>query len=205
MESIKNMKKWQIVLAMLALTVIVGSITVYKTQELEFAGGGIKQVTTSGLDITVLACNPSPLPQTIDLMQAVLYSQSNNLGTFEVTGTTIPPYSQAEMDGTFTFQDFSSLKNFIGWIVNNQNPEDFQATLLVKTKILGVIPYSYKKSYDLASFEDMFLGSSNWSCQKQGVVQPSDIKQQLSLTQERLNAADLLYLNEINSTNSTNP
>jgi LEA14-like dessication related protein len=175
----------------------------YKMQELEFAGGGVNQVTTSGMDITVLACNPSPLPQSIDLMQAVLYSQSNAIGTFELTGKTVPPNSQTTLDGTITFQDFGSMKNFIGWMVNDQSPADFQATVLVKAKILDIIPYSYKKNYDFTSFEDILFGSKQWSCQKQGIVQPSDVRQQLTLAQARLDAAELLYSNNINSTNST--
>ena len=136
-------------------------------------------------------------------MQAILYFQSNEIATFEAIGKTVPPNSQTTLDGTITFQDFDSMKNFVGWIVNGENPSDFQATVLVKTKILGIIPYSSKKNYDLTSFKDFIFGSDHWSCQKQGMVESSDVKQQLTLVQARLNAAELLYTNNINSTNST--
>ena len=196
------MKRGKVIASIIIAIVAVVSVTMYKIQDLEFAGGGINQVTTSGMDIAILACNPSPLPQSIDLMQAVLSFQSNTIGTFEATGKTIPSHSQTAMDGTITFQDFNSMKNFIGWIENDQNPSDFQATVLVKTKVLYLIPYSYKKSYDFTSFEEMLFGSKQWSCQKQGIVQQSDVKQQLTLAQARLNAAELLYSNNMNSTNS---
>ena len=196
------MKKWYFIVGIIAI-VVAAFATMYKMQDLEFAGGGVNQVTTSGLDVTILACNPSPLPQSIDLMQAVLYFQSNTIGTFEVAGKTIPPNSENTMDGTITFQDFDSMKNFIGWIENDQNPSDFQATVLVKTKVLGVVPYSFKKNYDFTSFEEMLFGSKQWSCQKQGIVSSNDVKQQLTLAQARLNAAELLYSNSFNSTNST--
>jgi len=198
-----SMKKGQIIAGIIIAVAVASSITMYKMQDLEFAGGGVNQVIASGMGVTVLACNPSPLPQRIDLMQAVLYYQSNAIGTFEVTGKTVPSNSQTTMDGTITFQDIDYMKNFIGWIENDQNPSDFQATVLVKTKVLDVIPYSYKKSYDFTSFEEMLFGSKQWSCQKQGIVQPSDVKQQLTLAQARLNAAELLYSNNANSTNST--
>lgn len=197
------MSRTKIIVGVIIAIVVAAFATMYKGQDLEFAGGGVNQVTTSGLDVTMLVCNPSPLPQSIELMQAVLYFQSNTIGTFEVTGKAIPPNSQTTMDGTITFQDFNSMKNFIGWIENDQNPSDFQATVLVKTKVLDVIPYSYKKSYDFTSFEQMLFGSKQWSCQKQGIVSPNDVKQQLTLAQARLNAADLLYSNSLNSTNST--
>jgi len=83
------MKKWYFIVGIIAI-VVAAFATMYKMQDLEFAGGGVNQVTTSGLDVTILACNPSPLPQSIDLMQAVLYFQSNTIGTFEVAGKTIP-------------------------------------------------------------------------------------------------------------------
>ena len=197
------MKRRKVVASIIIAIVAAVSVTMYKMQDLEFAGGGVNQVTASGMDIAILACNPSPLPQSIDLMQAVLYFQSNAIGTFEVAGKTVPPNSQTTMDGTITFQDFNSMKNFIGWIENDQNPPDFQATVLVKTKILDVIPYSYKKNYDFTSFEEMIFGSTEWSCQKQDIVSPSNVKQQLTLAQARLDAAELLYSNNVNSTNST--
>ena len=197
------MKKIYFIIGIIVVIAVAAFATVFKMQDLEFAGGGVNQVTSSGMDIIILVCNPSPLRQSIDLMQAVLYFQSNTIGTFEVTGKAVPPNSQTTMDGTITFQDFNSMKNFIGWIENDQNPSDFQATVLVKTKVLDVIPYSYKISYDFASFEEMLFGSKQWSCQKQGMVSPNDVKQQLTLAQARLNAAELLYSNSLNSTNST--
>jgi len=197
------MRKRYFVIGIIITVVIAVSFTIYKIQDLEFTGGGINQVTASGMDVAVLACNPSPLPQRIDLMQAVLYFHSNPMATFEVTGKMIPPGSQTTMDGTITFQDIDSMKSFIGWIENDQNPSEFQATVLVKAKILDLAPFSYKKNYDFTGFEEMFFGSKQWSCQKQGVVQSSDIKKQLTFAQVRLAAAELLYSNKINSTNST--
>lgn len=203
MQTKTNMKKVLVILGIIIAVGITVSVTMYKMQDLEFAGGGINQVTASGMDITVLACNPSPIPLSIDLMQAVLYFQSSSIATFEVTGKTIPPDSQTMVDGTITFVDFNSMKNFIGWIENDQNPSDFKATVLVNTKVLNLIPYSYKKRYDFTGFEGMFFGSKQWSCPKQGIVKPSDVKQQLMLAQARLDAAELFYSNKINSTNST--
>ena len=188
------------------IIVIIAAILVifYKPQDVEFAGGGVNEITTSGIDMVVLACNPSPFTQSIDLMEAVLYFQSNDIGTLEVTGKEIQPHSQSAMTGTITFQDFDSMKNFVGWMVNGQNPSDFQATVLVKTKMLNLIPYSYKKTYDFAGFEDLLFGSKQWSCQQQGIVTESAVKQQLILAHSRLNAAQLLYSNNINITNNQN-
>ena len=59
-------KKGKIIAGVIIVAIAIISVTMYKMQELEFAGGGINQVTASGIDITVLACNPSLLPQNID-------------------------------------------------------------------------------------------------------------------------------------------
>lgn len=188
------MKKGLVTLGVIVLLVAVFASVLYKTQDLEFAGAGVNQVTDSGISLTLLACNPSIFPQNIETMQAVLYFQSNNIGTLDVTAKTIPSGSQATMDGTITFSDFDSMKNFVGWVLDNQNPSDFKATMLVKTKILNMIPRSYQKSYDLPGFVNLIFGNQGWSCNsKQGLVETQNIKEQLSLAQSRLSAAELLY------------
>ncbi len=181
------------------LGVVILSVTVlaslfYTTQDIQFAGAGIKQVTDSGVNLTVLACNPSFFPQEIETVQAVLYSQSNEIGTLEITGKTVPSNSVTTMDGTITLQDFSSMRNFIGWLADGNNPQDFKATVLVQTKILGIVPHSYQKNYDFPRFTNLIFGTNQWSCSsKQGLVDASDIKQDLILAKSRLSAAELLY------------
>lgn len=204
------MRKEIIILGVTILIVTVALFVTlfYGVQSLQFAGGGINQVTATGIDLTLLTCNPSFVPQSIEEIDADLNDKSGNIGSLTV-GNITPSGSQAKMDATLTFTDFESMKTFVGWILNNTNPSDFQATVLVKTKILNLIPYSYEKSYDFAEFDGILFDNKDWGCKsKQGFVQASDIQGQLMSAQSRFSASELLYsgksILEGNSTKTEN-
>ena len=177
----------------------------YGVQGLQFAGDGINQVTATGIELTLFACNPSFVPQSIEEINADLNDESGNIGSLTVDNV-VSSNSQTKMDATLTFTDFESMKMFVDMILNNANPPDFQATVLVKTKIMNLIPYSYEKIYGFSEFYNMMFDHKEWSCQsKPGFLQEADIKEELMSAQSRFSASELLYSDKnIMEENSTN-
>jgi len=168
-------------------------VTIIGVHCLQFAVGGINRVTATGIDLTLLSCSPSFVPQSIEEIDASLNDKSGNIGSLTVANIT-PWGSQTKMDATLTFTDFESMKTFVSSILTNANPPDFQAAVLIKTKILGLIPYSYEKSYGFQEFVDFLFGHKGWSCKsKQGPLQDVDIKDQLMSAQSRFSVSELLY------------
>ena len=172
----------------------------YSTKSLEFSVLEIGQVGASEMDISIDACNPSVLPVSVEGIEAVLHGSSGDYGTIAAGSKYIPPLSEETMQGTLDFADFNSMKNVVDWVLNNESSADFNATILVKSKIMGVIPYSYEKNYDLTEFSDILFGNHPWSCKQNHA---NDVKQQLSLAQVRMSAASLIYSGKIGIGNST--
>ncbi|MDE1726959.1 MAG: hypothetical protein KGH89_06795 [Thaumarchaeota archaeon] len=173
---------------------------------LEFAGGGLGQVSASEIDVNLAVCNPSFVPVTVESIESDMHGISNDYGSLEMTGKTIQPYSQEKLQGTLSFVDFDAMKTFVDWTISNETGTDFNSTLLIKTKVLGLIPYSYEKNYNLEEFSNLVFGKGKWDCQL--TQNYGDVKQQLMLVQARMSVAGLLYSGNIgmgdNSTKSIN-
>ncbi|MDE1827456.1 MAG: hypothetical protein KGH83_07695, partial [Thaumarchaeota archaeon] len=126
----------------------------------------------------------------------------------EVTGNTVQPLSEGQLQGTLGFTDSNTMKTFVNWVLNNESNADFNSTLVIKTKVLGLIPYSYEKNYDLLAFSNVIFGKGQWDCQSKQSYVAENIRQQLTLVQARISAAGLLYSRDItggnNATESTN-
>ncbi|MGI0046735.1 MAG: hypothetical protein ACREBB_06055 [Nitrosotalea sp.] len=189
-----------IVLA-IAATILFVELS-YSVKSLEFAGGGVGQVETSGMGISLNVCNPSLVPVSIDSITANLTGSSGDYGLLEIAGKSVPPLSQGTLQGSMDFTDLNSMKTFVDWVLNNQTNADFNSTLLVKAKVLGIIPYSYEKNYDLVTFSNLVFGKGEWTCQSEQNY-TGNIKQQLILAQARMSTTDLLYSDTMGIYNST--
>ena len=185
-----------VVVIVIALSALSAGVS-YSAKSLEFAGGGIGQVNTSGLDITLAVCNPSFVPVTVESVESDMRGTSGDYGSLEVTGNMIPPLSEGQLQGTLGFTDSNTMKTFVNWVLSNESNANFNSTLVIKTKILGLIPYSYEKNYDLLSFSNVIFGKGQWDCQSKQDYVDENIKQQLSLVQARISAAGLLYSGDI--------
>ncbi len=183
------------------LAAVMFTLFTYTTKNLEIEGSEIGQVGASEMGISFEACNPSIIPVTIDGIEVNLHGSSGNYGMLTTEGKTIPPVSEETLQGTIDFTDFGTMKTIVDWLLNNESNADFNATLLVKTKTFGIIPYSNEKNYDLQEFSNVLFGKNHWSCtQKTG-----DMIQQLSLVQGRMSMASLIYSGQIgNSTREEN-
>jgi hypothetical protein len=200
-----------VVIVIVLSTLFIG--VSYSAKSLEFAGGGIGQVNTSGMDITLVVCNPSFVPVIVESVESDMHGTSGDYGTLEVTGNIVQPLSEEQLQGTLGFTDSDTMKTFVNWVLNNESNADFNSTLLIKTKVLGLIPYSYEKNYALPAFSSLVFGKGQWDCQSKQSYVDENIRQQLILVQARMSAAGLLYSGDIaggnnateyaNETNST--
>ena len=188
----------------LALLIILVSgafiVLWYSTKNLEFRVSEIGQVGASEMDVSIETCNPFVLPVAVQDIEANLHGSSGDYGTIVTGGKSIPPLSEETIQGTLDFTDFDSMKRVVDWILNNESNADFNVTVLVNEKILGVIPYSYEKNYDLTEFSSMLFGNNQLACKQSHV---SDVKQQLSMVQARMSAASLIYSGKVGIGNGT--
>ncbi|MGH2611765.1 MAG: hypothetical protein ACRDFB_01795, partial [Rhabdochlamydiaceae bacterium] len=201
-----------VVVAVIALSVLFIGVS-YSAKSLEFAGGGIRRVDTSSMDITLAVCNPSFVPVIVESVESDMRSTSGDYGSLEVTGNMVRPLSDEQFQGTLGFDDYTAMGKFVDLVLNNESDADFNSTLLIKTKVLGLIPYSYEKNYDLLAFSNLVFGKGQWDCQSKQSYVSDNVRQQLTLVQTRMSAADLLYSGDIaygnnaieyaNETNST--
>jgi hypothetical protein len=200
-----------VVVIVIALSALFIGLS-YLAKSLEFAGGGIGQINTSGMDITLVVCNPSFVPVTVESVESDMRGTAVDYGSLEVTGNMVSPLSEGQLQGTLGFTDSDTMKTFVNWVLNNESNADFNSTLLIKTKVLGLIPYSYEKNYDLPAFSSLVFGKGQWDCQSKQSYVDNNVREQLSLVQARMSAAGLLYSGGITGgnnateyTNETNP
>lgn len=191
-----------VVAIVIALSLLFTGVS-YSAKSLEFAGGGIGQVNTSGLDVTLAVCNPSFVPVTVESIESKIHGTSGDYGSLEVTGSMVPPLSEGRLQGTLGFTDSNTMKTFVNWVLSNESNADFNSTLVIKTKVLGLIPYSYEKNDDLLAFSNIIFGKGQWDCQSPQSYVVENTRQQLALVQARISAAGLLYSGDITGGNDT--
>ncbi|MGB9003080.1 MAG: hypothetical protein WCC52_04670, partial [Nitrosotalea sp.] len=118
------------------------------------------------------------------------------------TGNMVPSLSEEQLQGTLGFTDSDTMKTFVDWVLNNESNVDFNSTLLIKTKVLGLIPYSYEKNYDFPAFSNLIFGKGQWDCQSKQSYVSDNIREQLTLVQARMSAAGFLYSGDITGENN---
>ena len=206
LQALYAILKRSIVLLVSAISIAAACIFVvlhHSEKSLEFAGVEIGRVDASGMDVSFLACNPSIVPITVEGVEANLGDISGSSGSLVIVGNVIPPLAQIPLQGRLDFTDFGAMKTFVDLILNNDTNADFNATLVVKAKLLGVVPYSYTEDFNSTEFSSLVFGNEKWDCQaKQDNA--NNIRQQLVLTQARMSTTSLLYLDKVGMANNTN-
>lgn len=170
---------------------------------MELGEVSIGEIGASGMTVSVLACNPSLLPVTVEGVEADLGSSQGASGSLDLGGASLAPLSSGTLQGSLQFSDFGSMKSFVGAALGSAPDPDFYATVKVDERVLGVFPYLQEKKYSMDEFAPMIFGQGQWSCNKQSL--PGDARGDLSLAWARMSAAGLLYSDKggLNSTNST--
>lgn len=191
-----------IVSIMAVAAAVVFVVLHHAEKSIEFTVESVGQVDPSGVGVSLLACNPSFVPITVEGIEADLSGSSGNYGSLLVTGSAIPPLSQETLRGRLGFADFNTMETFVGWVMNNQSDADFDATVVVKAKLLGIIPYAEEKNYSLPQFSKMLFGNGAPACKIKDNA--PEVRQQLALAQSRMSATSLLYLDKTGLGNGTN-
>lgn len=198
------MKRSLITLAVVAVAAIFVILGIsYSAKSLEFAGGGIGRADTSRMDITLTVCNPSPVPVTVESVGSEMRGTSGDYGSLDVAGNMVGPLSEDQLKGTLSFDDSNSMKKFVYWVLNNESDADFNSTIIIKAKVLGLIPYTYEKNYDLTDFSNLVFGKGRWDCKSNQSYVSDNVRQQLTLVQIQMSAANLLYSDGIVGQNYT--
>lgn len=192
-----------IVVSIVAITGAVTFVLLHHAEKsINFEVDSVGQVGPSGMDLSLLACNQSPVPIILEGVEVDLGGSSENYGSLTVQEKLIPPASEEQLQGRLDFVDFNAMKNVIDWTLHNQTSADFNATVLVKAKVLGIIPYSYEENYGVKEFSTFLLGNENKACKTQNGA--NDIRQQLALVQARMSSASFLYSDNAGVGNETN-
>ncbi len=196
--------KRSVALLISAVSIVAMAFVVlhHSEKSLELAGLAVERVDASGIDMSFQACNPSIVPITVEEVDGNLDSSQARYGTLAVAGKPISALSQESIEGRLNFVDFESMKSFLDLVLYDKTNPDFNATILVKEKLFGAIPYSYEKNYGPAEFSNLIFGNVPWDC-KTKPNHSSDIKEQLVLAEARMNMTSLLYLDKIQLGNET--
>ncbi|MDE1861689.1 MAG: hypothetical protein KGI33_02125 [Thaumarchaeota archaeon] len=157
---------------------------------LEFAADSIGRVDASGIQVSFLICNPSPMPITLEGARESLDGPKGAYGTLSMPALTVPAVSSATLEGWADFASPAAMKGFIDSILSNRTSTN--ATLAVSEKLLGLVPYSFK-SESRQSLAGLFTGSVKWDC-KDIPNHGLQIRQRLEVADAQISAAHLLYL-----------
>lgn len=181
---------------MMTSSILIVSLCVtliYGIQGLQITAVSINRLTVDGMDLTLMSCNPSFIPQSIERLKTELTDKSGPVGSLTVNNL-VSSGSQTKMEATLSFTDFEYMKNFVSWVLNSTNPQDFHATVFVKSKIMNIFPYDYEKKYNFSEFSNSLFNHNGWSCQsKPNYLQDNDIRMQLLAIQSRFSVSELLY------------
>lgn len=192
-----------LIVSAISIIAAVSFVTInHAEKSFGFAVESVGRVDPSGMNLSLIVCNPSVVPVTLEGIAADLGGSSGTYGSISVPGGAVQPLSEQSLQGRMDFADFDTMKTVVNWVLDNQSGADFKATVLVKAKFLGLIPYSSERIYDLPAFSSLLFGSGPSTCHAKN--NSEEIKQQLTLAQARMSVAGLLYSDKASLGNETN-
>ena len=115
-------------------------------------------------------CNPMPFSTSFQKFQIMTFYDAENIGTYEITSTTIEPQSSIIKEGNFSTEEFQSTQHmfmtldyeFDGGAIR-VDPNKFIILVNIQTSIAGIIPYSHTNQ--ITGFElDQNLKTKELSC-----------------------------------------
>ena len=115
-------------------------------------------------------CNPMPFSTSFQKFQIMTFYDAENIGTYEITSTTIEPQSSIIKEGNFSTEEFQSTQHmfmtldyeFDGGAIR-VDPNKFIILVNIQTPIAGIIPYSHTNQ--ITGFElDQNLKTKELSC-----------------------------------------
>jgi hypothetical protein len=115
-------------------------------------------------------CNPMPFSTSFQKFQIMTFYDAENIGTYEITSTTIESQSSIIKEGNFSTEKFQSTQHmfmtldyeFDGGAIR-VDPNKFIILVNIQTPIVGIIPYSHTNQ--ITGFElDQTLKTKELSC-----------------------------------------
>jgi len=115
-------------------------------------------------------CNPMPFSVSFDKFQIDSFYDTKNIGTYEITSTTIEPHSSIEKKGNFFTEEYQSTQHMFLTLDYEFNggeirvdPNKFIVIVSIHTPIAGIIPYSH--NLQISGFElDQIMINQELSC-----------------------------------------
>ena len=188
------MRKYRVVLtAVIAALAAAALLFVASSQEgLEFAGESIGKVDSSGMSISFSVCNPAVVPVFLSGATGEIAGSGDLNATLEIRGRGIGPLSSGTVGATVRFAGPGAMARFVDMVMGNSTSQA-SGNLTVSERLLGVLPYSYSKTYDGRSLSGMVLGNVRWAC-KDKPDNAGNMMQRLEVARAQISAANLLYL-----------
>jgi len=115
-------------------------------------------------------CNQMPFPISFEKLQIGSFYNAENIGTYEIMGTTIEPQSSIVTNGNFFTEEYQSTQRLFltldyefGGGEIRVDPNKFIVIVSIHTPIAGIIPYS--QDLQISGFElDQIMKNQELSC-----------------------------------------
>ena len=170
------MNKYSIITLIAILIIIIpfvySGINIIGANQLEYKWNGSEEFSFFAMSNNgdIEFCNPMPFSTSFQKFQIMTFYDAENIGTYEITSTTIEPQSSIIKEGNFSTEEFQSTQHmfmtldyeFDGGAIR-VDPNKFIILVNIQTPIAGIIPYSHTNQ--ITGFElDQNLKTKELSC-----------------------------------------
>ena len=170
------MNKYSII-TIIAISIMVipfaySGLNIIGANQLEYKWNGSEEFSFFAMSNNgnIEFCNPMPFSTSFQKFQIMTFYDAKNIGTYEITSTTIESQSSIIKEGNFSTEKFQSTQHmfmtldyeFDGGAIR-VDPNKFIILVNIQTPIVGIIPYSHTNQ--ITGFElDQTLKTKELSC-----------------------------------------
>ena len=170
------MNKYSIITIIAIIIIVIpfaySGLNVIGANQLEYKWNGSEEFSFFAMSNNgdIEFCNPMPFSTSFQKFQIMTFYDAENIGTYEITSTTIEPQSSIIKEGNFSTEEFQSTQHmfmtldyeFDGGAIR-VDPNKFIILVNIQTPIAGIIPYSHTNQ--ITGFElDQNLKTKELSC-----------------------------------------
>ena len=170
------MNKYSIIVFAAIIVIIIpfvySGLNIIGANQLEYKWSGSEEFSFFAMSNNgdIEFCNPMPFSTSFQKFQIMTFYDAENIGTYEITSTTIEPQSSIIKEGNFSTEEFQSTQHmfmtldyeFDGGAIR-VDPNKFIILVNIQTPIAGIIPYSHTNQ--ITGFElDQNLKTKELSC-----------------------------------------
>ena len=170
------MNKYSIITIIAIIIIVIpfaySGLNIIGANQLEYKWSGSEEFSFFAMSNNgdIEFCNPMPFSTSFQKFQIMTFYDAENIGTYEITSTTIEPQSSIIKEGNFSTEEFQSTQHmfmtldygFDGGAIR-VDPNKFIILVNIQTPIAGIIPYSHTNQ--ITGFElDQNLKTKELSC-----------------------------------------